>query len=178
MTLLSRDTERTQLDDALTACGRGGTGIVLVKGAVGCGKIDDSQGTGDSEGSRGSGGFGGSGGSGGFDDLDGFDRGWVVPVLREAAQQAMAVDEPERAATCLQLAHASCATDTDGHTRSEIMLQLATITWRLSPAAARRPVPGAVDRGEADAACRVRAQDLGRRGRGPVQGASPASSTA
>ncbi|MFF8717262.1 AAA family ATPase [Streptomyces sp. NPDC015184] len=38
MTLLSRDAERTQLDDALTACGRGGTGIVLVEGAVGCGK--------------------------------------------------------------------------------------------------------------------------------------------
>ncbi|MDK0524473.1 ATP-binding protein [Streptomyces sp. ML-6] len=38
MTLLSRDAERTQLDDALAACVRGGTGLVLVEGAVGCGK--------------------------------------------------------------------------------------------------------------------------------------------
>ncbi|MFB6507270.1 MULTISPECIES: LuxR C-terminal-related transcriptional regulator [unclassified Streptomyces] len=87
---------------------------------------------------RACGGIDGSQGSGGCDDLDGSDRGWVVPVLREAAQQAMAVDEPERAAACLQLAHASCATDTDERTRSEIMLQLAAITWRLSPAAAEQ----------------------------------------
>ncbi|MFF4084506.1 LuxR C-terminal-related transcriptional regulator [Streptomyces sp. NPDC001777] len=103
-----------------------------------CGGIDGSRGSGRTGGFGGSGEPGASDGSGGCDDLDGSDRGWVVPVLREAAQQAMAVDEPERAAACLQLAHASCATDPDEHTRNEIMLQLAAITWRLSPAAAEQ----------------------------------------
>ncbi|MFE2936946.1 LuxR C-terminal-related transcriptional regulator [Streptomyces sp. NPDC059278] len=100
-----------------------------------CGGIDDSDESGDS-GSCGS--FGSSGNSGSSGGFGSSGSDWVVPVLREAAQQAMAVDEPERAAACLQLAHASCSTDADEHARGEIMLQLAALTWRLSPAAAEQ----------------------------------------
>ncbi|MFI8505062.1 AAA family ATPase [Streptomyces sp. NPDC085524] len=60
---------------------------------------------------------------------------WAVRTLCEAAQQALAADEAERAAACLQLAHTG--TD-DEPTRWRIGLQLAALTWRLTPAAAEQ----------------------------------------
>ncbi|MFK0101943.1 AAA family ATPase [Streptomyces sp. NPDC091040] len=60
---------------------------------------------------------------------------WAVRTLCEAGQQALAADEAERAAACLQLAHAG--TD-DEPTRWRIGLQLAALTWRLTPAAAEQ----------------------------------------
>ncbi|MCX5269362.1 LuxR family transcriptional regulator [Streptomyces sp. NBC_00199] len=64
------------------------------------------------------------------------DEDWAVQALREAARQAMAGGESERAAACLQLAHTACTHRADSRARTDIALQLAALTWRMSPAAA------------------------------------------
>ncbi|MGQ4366288.1 LuxR C-terminal-related transcriptional regulator [Streptomyces sp. SAS_272] len=64
------------------------------------------------------------------------DEDWAVQALREAARQAMAGGESERAAACLQLAHTACAHRADSRARTDIALQLAALTWKMSPAAA------------------------------------------
>jgi hypothetical protein len=58
---------------------------------------------------------------------------WAVRALRDAAEQALVDDEPERAPRFLELALTACATDSD---RDEISRVLARITWRISPSTA------------------------------------------
>lgn len=60
---------------------------------------------------------------------------WAVEILRERAEQLIAEDNPREAARFLEGAHAACLTPI---MRAEIKIRLATVTWRLDPAAAER----------------------------------------
>ncbi|MFI7443490.1 AAA family ATPase [Nonomuraea indica] len=60
---------------------------------------------------------------------------WVVPLLQEAAAQALLDDEAEFAVDCLNLAVRACADDAQ---RAETTLMLARAGWRLNPATADR----------------------------------------
>ncbi|MFI0424825.1 LuxR C-terminal-related transcriptional regulator [Spongiactinospora sp. 9N601] len=57
---------------------------------------------------------------------------WAVPVLREAAEQALSADDMATAVRCLELAH-SCAGD-DAERFSTVKL-LARVLWRRNPSA-------------------------------------------
>ncbi|MFI9155866.1 AAA family ATPase [Streptomyces sp. NPDC053367] len=63
------------------------------------------------------------------------DEPWAVPVLRAAAEQALADDDAKLAMTCLEAAYAACA---DPDLRAGIGLGLASIMWRLNPSASER----------------------------------------
>ncbi|MFG3440072.1 AAA family ATPase [Nonomuraea sp. NPDC047897] len=60
---------------------------------------------------------------------------WVVPLLQEAAAQALLDDEAEFAVDCLNLAVRACA---DEAQRAETTLMLARAGWRLNPATTDR----------------------------------------
>jgi DNA-binding CsgD family transcriptional regulator len=60
---------------------------------------------------------------------------WAIPVLLEAAEQALAVDQVDRAADCLRLALAEC---TDQRHRASITATLARAEWRLNPSSVVR----------------------------------------
>jgi len=55
---------------------------------------------------------------------------WAIPVLLEAAEQALAMDRVEQAVDCLRLALAECD---DQQRRASITAMLARAEWRLNP---------------------------------------------
>ena len=66
---------------------------------------------------------------------DGFKGAWVVPVLTDAAEQALAGGKPGHALDCLRLAHRISAT---GPQRAVTQAILSQAEWRLNPALAIR----------------------------------------
>ncbi|MEU8828044.1 AAA family ATPase [Streptomyces sp. NPDC048636] len=63
------------------------------------------------------------------------DEPWAVPLLRDAAQQALAEDDAKLAVACLELAYAACD---DEELRASIRIGTAGIMWRLNPSASER----------------------------------------
>ncbi|MFI0743261.1 ATP-binding protein [Streptomyces sp. NPDC021100] len=63
---------------------------------------------------------------------------WAVPVLREAAGQALSEDDTERAVELLKLAHRACS---DDRLRATLATELASVEWRLNPSATARLLP-------------------------------------
>ena len=63
---------------------------------------------------------------------------WTVPVLAEAADQALAQERVETALEYLELAKEACA---DEAGRATIAARLARVEWRANPAAAARKLP-------------------------------------
>ncbi|QKV91031.1 AAA family ATPase [Streptomyces sp. NA02950] len=63
------------------------------------------------------------------------DEPWAVPLLRDAAQQALAEDDAKLAVACLELAYAACD---DEELRAGIRIGTAGIMWRLNPSASER----------------------------------------
>lgn len=57
---------------------------------------------------------------------------WAMEVLRDAAAQALAGNDAEHAAACLELALEACTNDTE---RLAITAMLARAAWRVNPAA-------------------------------------------
>lgn len=73
---------------------------------------------------------------------------WAVQVLRDAADQALATDDSDAAARCLELALTAVTND---HERLEITGTLVFVTWRVNPSVAIRhaaPLRAALERGE------------------------------
>ncbi|WAP57586.1 helix-turn-helix transcriptional regulator [Streptomyces sp. S465] len=66
------------------------------------------------------------------------DAPWTVPVLREAADQALAEDRVEQAIKLLKLAQRNCA---DDRQQAAVTTLLAEVEWRLNPSAAARLMP-------------------------------------
>jgi DNA-binding CsgD family transcriptional regulator len=66
---------------------------------------------------------------------DHVDAGWVVPVLREAAELALAAADASEAIRYLLLAHRTSA---DQRERSAIKTALARAEWRVNPSTAAR----------------------------------------
>jgi DNA-binding CsgD family transcriptional regulator len=64
--------------------------------------------------------------------------GWVVPVLQEAAEQALAED---RIADCVQLLQTACQAGGEDQARAIITSALARAEWRADPLAVRRHLP-------------------------------------
>jgi DNA-binding CsgD family transcriptional regulator len=64
---------------------------------------------------------------------------WVITVLRDAAEQAEAANEPTTAIRCLKMALAACTTK---HERIVIQHHLARAVWKQNPSAANPYVPG------------------------------------
>lgn len=62
--------------------------------------------------------------------IDDANMPWAVPVLRTAAQQALADDQVELAVKCLTLAQRHCA---DDRQRGAIITMLARAHWRVDP---------------------------------------------
>ncbi|MER5358609.1 AAA family ATPase [Streptomyces sp. NPDC002785] len=79
---------------------------------------------------------------------------WAVPVLREAAEYALAEEDPEFALRCLELAHAACQ---DGPARAALKTRLVSVAWRLGPMSAEVHLPQLVAELEAG---RVASRDL------------------
>jgi DNA-binding CsgD family transcriptional regulator/type II secretory pathway predicted ATPase ExeA len=76
-------------------------------------------------------------------DAQRIEARWVVPVLREAAEQALACGEVSRAISYLRRAEGDCA---DDQQRASIRLMLAAAEWRVNPeGAARRLAPLVTD---------------------------------
>ncbi|MFC5752669.1 AAA family ATPase [Actinomadura rugatobispora] len=69
------------------------------------------------------------------------EAAWAVPVLEEAAEQALAARETHTALSCLRLAH---RTDSDERQRARITSALAGTEWRIDPSAAGRLLPALV----------------------------------
>ena len=67
------------------------------------------------------------------------DATWVIPVLREAAELALAEDEGRRCVRLLQAARQACRDDQD---RVTVTSALARAQWRIDPLAAGRHLPG------------------------------------
>ncbi|WP_247204643.1 AAA family ATPase [Streptomyces sp. AgN23] len=67
----------------------------------------------------------------------GTDEPWAVPLLRDAAQQALAEDDAKLAVACLELAYAACQ---DEELRAGIRIGTAGIMWRLNPSASERMI--------------------------------------
>lgn len=63
---------------------------------------------------------------------------WAVPVLRDAALNAIAADRTDFAAACLELARSSC---TDKQLTAELTMETARLEWRIQPSAAARHLP-------------------------------------
>jgi DNA-binding CsgD family transcriptional regulator len=72
---------------------------------------------------------------------------WAVPVLQEAAEQAMATDDLPYAGACLSLSLRGCTDETE---RAAVTAALAQVEWRLNPWTAARhltPLTDAVREG-------------------------------
>ncbi|HZN19885.1 MAG TPA: AAA family ATPase [Micromonosporaceae bacterium] len=65
-------------------------------------------------------------------------QAWLLPVLRKAAEQALAGDRVDLAVNCLELACRSCP---DERLLAEIRALLALVEWRLEPTKALRHLP-------------------------------------
>ncbi|GAA3966350.1 hypothetical protein GCM10023085_55990 [Actinomadura viridis] len=63
---------------------------------------------------------------------------WALPVLEEAAEQALADGELHTALACLRLAHDACP---DEDRRASVAGALARTEWRIDPTAVRRLLP-------------------------------------
>ncbi len=68
----------------------------------------------------------------------GAEDSWAVPVLREAAEQALAVDEAKTAVEYLELAERVC---TDARERAKIAASLMVLNWRADPQTAVQGFP-------------------------------------
>ncbi|MBB6170297.1 tetratricopeptide (TPR) repeat protein/energy-coupling factor transporter ATP-binding protein EcfA2 [Nocardiopsis mwathae] len=80
----------------------------------------------------------------------GVDEGWMADVLRDAAKQALATGEAERAIECLDLALQACG---DERERAAITALLARVQWGVNPSAVSRlirPLTAAFERGHLD----------------------------
>ncbi|MFD6421229.1 LuxR C-terminal-related transcriptional regulator, partial [Streptomyces sp. NPDC060198] len=62
---------------------------------------------------------------------------WAIPVLREAAAQALAHHDEKGAVTCLRLAYDAC---TSARQRAMVRVELAQAEWETAPGAVRRHV--------------------------------------
>jgi DNA-binding NarL/FixJ family response regulator len=69
---------------------------------------------------------------------DRVEPSWAVPVLQDAAEQALARDQVGVALRCLQRAHDACISDRQ---RAAIESALARVEWRVDPATAARHLP-------------------------------------
>ena len=67
------------------------------------------------------------------------DEPWAVPVLQDAANQALTVDDAKLAVACLELAYAVCD---DADLRAGIRISTAAVMWRFSPSASERLLEG------------------------------------
>jgi DNA-binding CsgD family transcriptional regulator/GTPase SAR1 family protein len=72
--------------------------------------------------------------------------GWAVPVLAEAAENAVRSGRPQAAAQLLELA-ADAASDAD--LRAAVTLRLAAVEWQLSPASSAWRLPALVNEARA-----------------------------
>ncbi|WP_217170931.1 AAA family ATPase [Streptomyces sp. AC512_CC834] len=63
---------------------------------------------------------------------------WAAQALREAAQEALAMNRPEFAVQCLTLALGACS---DEQSRTAVRRTLMRIEWRANPSAAARHLP-------------------------------------
>ncbi|WP_263172750.1 AAA family ATPase [Streptomyces sp. SCSIO ZS0520] len=63
------------------------------------------------------------------------EQPWAIPLLRDAAQQALAEDEAKLAVACLELA---CTASNDPEEQAGLRLGIAGIMWRLNPSASER----------------------------------------
>ncbi|MCM2427003.1 helix-turn-helix transcriptional regulator [Streptomyces sp. RKAG337] len=70
------------------------------------------------------------------------EESWILPVLRDAADQALRDNDAEWSITCLRVAHDAC---TDSRQRAAIRADLAQAEWEVDPAAVRRHLAGLVD---------------------------------
>jgi DNA-binding CsgD family transcriptional regulator len=68
----------------------------------------------------------------------GAQESWAVPVLEEAAEQALAEGELHTALSCLRLARKTCP---DERQRAQIASALARTEWRIDPAVVGRLLP-------------------------------------
>jgi DNA-binding CsgD family transcriptional regulator/tetratricopeptide (TPR) repeat protein len=66
------------------------------------------------------------------------EEGWVAPTLREAAEDALAEGETDRAIGYLRAAARACADDRD---RAAVEAKLARAEWRVDPSTAIRRLP-------------------------------------
>lgn len=69
------------------------------------------------------------------------DVHWAVPVLQEAAEQALHDNDVRLAISCLRLAHSAC---TDDRQRTVITTALARAEWQVDPGAVSRHLPALV----------------------------------
>ncbi|RKN41214.1 helix-turn-helix transcriptional regulator [Streptomyces hoynatensis] len=67
---------------------------------------------------------------------------WVVGVLREAAEAALAEGDPTFAIRCLRLAHAECS---DEQERVELMSMMTSAQWQLNPLSIGSHLPQLTD---------------------------------
>jgi DNA-binding CsgD family transcriptional regulator len=72
---------------------------------------------------------------------EGVGPSWAVPVLQDAAQQALDRNQVGLAMRCLERAHEACASE---HERAVIKAALARVEWRADPANAAPHLPGLV----------------------------------
>jgi len=68
-------------------------------------------------------------------EADNAGEAWEIQALREAAEEALAEDEPAPAVAALSLAHAAAGDETE---RAGLLARLAQTEWQLNPAAAVR----------------------------------------
>ncbi|MEU9237277.1 AAA family ATPase [Streptomyces subrutilus] len=70
------------------------------------------------------------------------DESWALAVLRDTARQALRTNDPERALTCLRVAHDACS---DPRERAQVRAELVQAEWEVDPAAVRAHLPGLVE---------------------------------
>ncbi len=70
------------------------------------------------------------------------DESWALAVLRDTAEQALRTNDPERALTCLRVAHDGCS---DPRQRAQVRAELVQAEWEVDPAAVRVHLPGLVE---------------------------------
>ncbi|MEV1052092.1 AAA family ATPase [Streptomyces sp. NPDC049887] len=70
------------------------------------------------------------------------DESWALAVLRDTAAQALRTNDPERALTCLRVAHDACS---DLRERAQVRAELVQAEWEVDPAAVRVHLPGLVE---------------------------------
>ncbi|MFD6280852.1 AAA family ATPase [Streptomyces sp. NPDC060209] len=66
------------------------------------------------------------------------NESWVLPVLRDAAEEALRGHDPERALTFLRVAHDVGA---DPRERAQVRAEIARAEWEVEPAAVRTHLP-------------------------------------
>jgi DNA-binding CsgD family transcriptional regulator len=71
-------------------------------------------------------------------DADRIEPSWAVPVLQDAAEQALVRDDVSLAIQCLQRAHEACQSEQQ---RAVIESALTRVEWRVDPANAARRLP-------------------------------------